>query len=56
MLAGLQIEHEVGNGAFEAGQRPGQHHEASSGELGGALEVHEPEGLAEIEVLLRLEA
>ena len=50
MLAGVEVEHEVGEGAFEAGTLAEVDDEAGAGDLGGALEVEDAEGLAELPV------
>ncbi len=43
-----------GERALESGERALQHHEARARELGGGLEIHEAQRLAELEMLLRL--
>ena len=52
VLAGVQLEHEVGQRALEAGQRAPQHDEARLGHPGGALEIHQAERLADLLVRL----
>ena len=54
-LLRMQIEHELGDGAFEPGELALQHHEARAGHARGGFEIHLAERLAEIEMLLRLE-
>src|SRR5262245_6096240 len=56
MLARVQVEHELPERTFHPSETFFQHDEARAGELGGGLEVHLAETLAEIEMLLRLEA
>src|SRR2546429_6183639 len=56
MLSRVQIEHELRERALESCEPALQHHEARAGKLGGGLEIHLPERLAEVEMLLRLKA
>ena len=51
-LACVSIEHEIGQGALEPRERPAQNHEAGARELGRALEIHQTERLADVEMLL----
>jgi hypothetical protein len=55
VLAGVQVEHEVGQRALQPCQRALQHHEARAGQLRRRLEVHQPERLADLEMLPGLE-
>ena len=55
MLGGVQIEHELAERAFEPCKLALQHREARAGEFRGALEIHQAERLADLEMLLRLE-
>ena len=50
MLAGVEVEHEVGDGALEAGALAVVDDEAGAGDLGGALEVEDAEALADFAV------
>ena len=50
----VQVEHELGQRALQPRQLPPQHHEAGAGKLGRGLEVHQAQGLADLEVLPRL--
>ena len=50
VLAGVQVEHEVGQRAFEAGSLAEVDDEARAGDLGGALEVEDAEALADLPV------
>ena len=50
----VQVEHELFERAREAGERPLQHDEARARELGGDVEVHQAQRLAELEMLARL--
>ena len=50
VLAGVEVEHEVGEGALEAGSLAVVDDEAGAGDLGGALEVEDAEALAELPV------
>ena len=50
MLAGVEVEHEVGEGALEAGSGAELQDEAGAGDLGGALEVEDAEGFADLPV------
>ena len=50
MFAGVQVEHELREGAFEAGAGADVDDEAGAGDLGGALEVEDAERLAELPV------
>lgn len=50
VLAGVGIEHEVDEGAFEFGAEAGIDSEAGAGDFGGAFEVEYAEGGAEIPV------
>ena len=50
VLAGVEVEHEVGKCAFEAGAGAKVDDEAGAGDFGGALEVENAEGLAEFPV------
>ena len=54
-LAGVGIEHELGECAFQPGQPAGQQNEARAAQAGGGIEIHFAQRLAEIEMLLRLE-
>ncbi len=46
------VEHEARDGAFEAGERAFQEHEAGAGDFGGGVEIHEAQRLAQFEMLL----
>ncbi len=46
----MEVEHEVGEGALEAGTLAEVDDEAGAGDLGGAVEVEDAEGLAELPV------
>ena len=46
----MQVEHEVGEGALEARSLPEVDDEAGAGDLGGAVEVEDAEGLAQFPV------
>ncbi len=48
MFAGMEVEHEVGEGAFEAGAGAEMHDEAGAGNFGGALEVEDAQGFADL--------
>ena len=50
VLAGVEVEHEVGEGALEACSRAEVDDEAGAGDFGGAVEVEDVEGLAELPV------
>ena len=50
VLGGVQVEHEADEGALEAGACAHVDGEARAGELGGALEVENAEGFAELPV------
>ena len=52
----VQVEHEGGDGALEPRQRALEHDEAGPRDFRRGLEVHEAQGLADLEVLLGLEA
>src|SRR2546430_8170114 len=56
MLSRVQIEHELRERALESCEPALQHHEARAGKLGGGLEIHLPERLAEVEMPLRLKS
>jgi hypothetical protein len=51
----VQVEHELAERAFQAGELALQHGEAAPEIFGGALEIHHAERLAELEMLLRLD-
>ena len=55
VLPGVDVEHEGGEGPLEPRSRARQQREASSGNLRGALEVQDPECLAELPVRPGLE-
>ncbi len=55
MHAGVQIEHELPERAFQSRQGAPQHDEARAGEFGGRGEIHQPQRLAQLEMLLRRE-
>ena len=55
MLFGLHVQHEGGECAFEARELAFQQHKARTAHLGGRLEIHHAEGLAEIGMVLHLE-
>jgi hypothetical protein len=42
----VEVEHEVGEGAFEAGSLPEVDDEAGTGDLCGAIEVEDAKGFA----------
>ena len=50
VLAGMEVEHELGEGAFEAGAGAEVDDEARAGDLGSALEVEDAELFAELPV------
>ena len=50
VLAGVEVEHEVGEGSLEAGAGAELQDEAGAGDLGGALEVEDAEGFADLPV------
>ncbi len=50
VLAGVEVEHEVGEGSLEAGSGAELEDEAGAGDLGGALEVEDAEGFADLPV------
>ena len=52
MLAGVQVEHEVHQGAFELGAEIPVESEAGAGDFGGAFQVEDAELLAELPVRL----
>ena len=52
VLAGVEVEHEVGEGALEAGAGAELQDEAGAGDLGGALEVEDAERFADLPVRL----
>src|SRR6476646_10685284 len=52
----MHVEHELPERALESREAALQHHEAGARQLRGGLEIHLPERLAEIEMLLRREA
>ncbi len=54
MLAHMQIEHELAERPLQPCERALENHKASAGELRGGFEIHQPERLAEIEMLLGL--
>src|SRR5262249_48846788 len=56
MLARVHIEHELSERTLEPCEAALQHHEARARQLRGGLEIHLPEPLAKIEMLLRREA
>ena len=51
----MQVEHEVDEGAAEAGARPGEHGEARAGNLAGPLEVQDAQRRPDVPVRARLE-
>ncbi len=51
----MNIEHEIGERSFHAGERPLQDHETRARQFRRRLEIHEAEPLTDIEMLLRLE-
>ena len=53
VLGRVHVQHEGGERPFQPRQRAGEHDEARAGELGRPLEIHEPERLADLEMLLR---
>ena len=55
VLAGVQVEHELGESALEPRESPLKHDEARARELRSRLEIHQAERLADLEMLLRLE-
>src|SRR5262249_21144794 len=56
VLGRVHIEHELPERALEPREAALQHHEARARQLRSGLEIHLPEPLAEIEMLLRREA
>ena len=56
MLARVQVDHELAERALQPRQRTAQHDEARAGDLRRGGEVHHAERLAQLEMLLRLEA
>ena len=52
MLAGVEVEHEVGEGALEACSLAEVDDEARAGDFGGAVEVEDAEGFTEFPVRL----
>ena len=52
VLIGMQRDHPMTKRTFEPRERALQHREARAGELGGGREVHEPQRLAQLEMLL----
>ena len=50
VLAGVEVEHEVGEGALEAGSGAVVDDEAGAGDFCGAVEVEDAEGLADLPV------
>jgi len=48
----MQVEHEGGQRALKPRQRPGEDDEAGPRESAGSLEVHHPERLTQLEMLL----
>jgi len=55
VFAGLQIEHEVDQGAFQASSGAEVGGEAGAGELGTTFEIEDTEGRTEVPMSLRLE-
>ena len=55
MLGRVQVEHELRQRAFEPREAGLEHHKARARELGRGLEVHQPQRLAQLEMLLRRE-
>ena len=53
MLGHVQVDHPLAERALHPGQRAPQHREAGAGELGGGGEIHQPQRLAQFEMLLR---
>ena len=56
MLARVQVDHELAERPFQPRQRAAQHDEARAGHLRRGGEIHHAERLAQLEMLLRLEA
>ena len=56
MFARVQVEHELLERPLEPGQRPLQYDEARAGHFGRGVEIHEAKRLADLEMLLGLEA
>src|SRR5215472_3617818 len=50
MLAGMQVEHEVHERAFEAGAEVPIHGEASAGDFGGASQIEDSERFSKLPV------
>ena len=55
VFVSLHIQHELGDGAFQTGQLALQHHETGARQLGGAVEIHQPQLGADGVVFKRLE-
>ena len=53
VLAGLQVDRELADGAFEAREAALQHHEARARHARRGFEIHHAEGFAEIDVIFR---
>ena len=54
-FAGVQVQHEACDGAFQTGQMLLQHDEARTGEFGCGLEIHLTQRFTEIEMFLGFE-
>ena len=52
MLGRVQVEHELAERAFEPGKLALQHGETGARQFRGALEIHQAERLADLEMLL----
>lgn len=55
MLTGVQIDHELRQGAMQAGDRPTHQGEAGAGQLGGGLEIQPTVLLAQGDMILHRE-
>ena len=55
VLAGMEVQHELGERTVQVGEPPREHDEARRGDASRGLEVHHPECLAEVHVVLGLE-
>ena len=55
VLAGVGVEHELGQRPVQARQGAGHDHEARAGQLGRRVEVQAAQGLAQVDMILGLE-
>ena len=47
----MHVEHELGNGAMQAGKRPGHQRETRAGNLGRRGKIEQPKCFAQIDVI-----